>query len=240
MAFRARVWSAGKIVLIGAALLGTYLLFTAASVRIALRALEVKVPNLIGLPVGDATATLGDLGLALKVDETRRVDTKIAAGRVAGQDPPPNAQARRGRSIRVWVSSGAKLDTVPRLTGESERTAELRLQQDGLTLAGVSEIRSSDYSTGTVIAQQPPPGSHASAVSLLVNLGERAVVYVMPDLIGVGGDDAAATLRSRGFRVAVVGEQPYPGLPRGTVIRQHPQAGFQIGPNEPISLEVSR
>ena len=62
----------------------------------------------------------------------------------------------------------------------------------------------------------------------------------MPDLIGVNGDRAADILRGRGFRVAVVGSNPYPGVAAGVVIRQSPQAGFQIGPGEPISLEVSR
>jgi len=63
---------------------------------------------------------------------------------------------------------------------------------------------------------------------------------VMPDLIGVNGDRAAGILRDRGFRVAVVASAPYPGIAAGVVIRQSPQAGFQIGPGEPISLEVSR
>jgi beta-lactam-binding protein with PASTA domain len=36
------------------------------------------------------------------------------------------------------------------------------------------------------------------------------------------------------------GSNPYPGVAAGVVIRQGPQAGFQIGPGEPISLEVSR
>ena len=62
----------------------------------------------------------------------------------------------------------------------------------------------------------------------------------MPDLIGMDGERAADVLRTRGFRVAVVGDQPYPGVPPGIVVRQNPQAGFQIAPGEPISLEVSR
>ena len=78
------------------------------------------------------------------------------------------------------------------------------------------------------------------SVALLVNRGERGASYVMPDLIGVNGDRAADILRSRGFRVAVVGSNPYPGVAAGIVLRQSPQAGFQIGPGEPISLEVSR
>ena len=67
-------------------------------------------------------------------------------------------------------------------------------------------------------------------MSLLVNRGERGATYVMPDLIGVNGDRAADLLRSRGFRVSVVGDHPYPGVPAGIVLRQSPQGGFQIAP----------
>ena len=44
----------------------------------------------------------------------------------------------------------------------------------------------------------------------------------------------------RGFRVAIVGSTPYPGVTAGVVLRQNPQAGFQIGPDEAIGIEVSR
>src|SRR5262249_60660127 len=130
--------------------------------------------------------------------------------------------------------------TVPALIGETERTAQLRLAQDGLTLAAISEIRSQDLPSGVVVAQTPPAKAASAQVALLVNRGERGVTYVMPDLIGVNGDRAAEILRNRGFRVALVGSSPYPGVAAGVVIRQNPQAGFQIGPGEPISLEVSR
>jgi beta-lactam-binding protein with PASTA domain len=62
----------------------------------------------------------------------------------------------------------------------------------------------------------------------------------MPDLIGVDGERATLVLRSRGFRVAVVASAPYPGVPSGIVLRQNPQAGFQIASGEPISIEVSQ
>jgi beta-lactam-binding protein with PASTA domain len=91
-----------------------------------------------------------------------------------------------------------------------------------------------------VIAQWPPPRAQAPRVSLLVNRGEAGLSYVMPDLIGLDASDASAVLRNNGFRVAVVSEQPYPGVPRGTVIRQQPSAGFRIALGESISLEVSR
>jgi eukaryotic-like serine/threonine-protein kinase len=240
MALRTRVWTAGKIVLLVTGLAGTYVLFAFASMRIALRTREVQVPDFTSRTANEATAIAADLGIVLKIDETRRLDPKIPAGRVLAQEPAKGAVARRQRTVRVWLSAGQRASTVPLLVGESERTAQLRVAQDGLTLADVSEIKSHTFAPDVVVAQTPPARSAATSVALLVNRGERGASYVMPDLIGVNGDRAAEILRSRGFRVAVVGTTPYPGVAAGVVIRQSPQAGFQIGPSEPVSLEVSR
>ena len=240
MALSTRVWSAGKLLLLAGALATTYVLFAAASMRLVLRAREVQVPDLTNRTANEATALVADLGLALKVDDTRRLDPKIAVGRVLGQEPAAGSIARKQRTVKVWLSAGLHSATVPPLTGESERTAQLRLTQDGLALTAVSEIQSPDYPSDVVVAQEPPAKTSSASVALLVNRGEHGASYVMPDLIGVHGDRAADILRGHGFLVAVVGSNPYPGVAAGTVLRQSPQAGFQIGPGEPISLEVSR
>ena len=114
------------------------------------------------------------------------------------------------------------------------------MAQDGFGVGPTAAIRSIDFAAGTVVAQNPPAKSKSDSISLLVNRGERGATYVMPDLIGVNGDRASDVLRTRGFRVSVVGDHPYPGVPGGVVLRQSPQAGFQIAPGEPISIEVSR
>lgn len=240
MALTARVLGAGKFLLIVAALLATYLVSAAVAARIALRAREVSVPSLVGQPLSSASAIVSQAGLTLRVDETRRSDPNVAAGRIAQQDPPAAAVARRGRTVRVWLSTGGVVASVPVLVGETERTARLQLQQGGLSLATVSDIRSNELAADVVVAQDPPDGSRAAAVSLLVNRSDRAAAYVMPDLIGVNGARAAEALRADGFRVAVVGQNPYPGVPAGIVIRQSPQAGFQVTPGDTVSLEVSR
>jgi eukaryotic-like serine/threonine-protein kinase len=240
MALRTRVWSAGKLLLLGGALLGTFVLFAAASMRIALRAREVQVPNLTNRTANEATAIAGRAGLALKVDDARRPDPKIPAGKVVLQDPPAGTGSRPQRSIRVWLSAGEHASLVPVLTGQTDRTAQLRLTQDGFEAPTVSEIRSDAFPSDIVVAQEPPAKTAASRVTLLVNRSEQSVNYVMPDLIGVNGERAAEILRSHGFRVALVGSTPYPGVAAGIVLRQSPQAGFQIAPGEPISIEVSR
>ena len=240
MALTTRVWSAGKLLLLTGALLLTFVVFAFVGMRVAMRTREVQVPALGGKTVNEATAVLTEAGLNLKVEEGRRLDAKVPAGQIVAQEPVAGVSTRRERSVKVWVSGGPRSMVVPALSGESERTARLRLAQEGLALGTIAEIRSGDYAAGTIVAQFPAPKAAAAQVALLVNRGERGARYVMPDLIGINGERAAEVLRSRGFRATVVGDHPYPGVAAGIVLRQVPQAGFQIAPGEPISLEVSR
>ena len=240
MQLRPRVWRAGKLLVILGGLLVTFVVFAAIAMRVAVRALEVRVPNLVGQPVDKARAIASELGLVTRTDEGQRPDPKVPAGHVLGQDPPAGAMARRQRSIRLLVSSGPRIVVTPDLLGESERAVQFRLTQEGLTAATIAEIRDRDYPPDVVIAQDPPPATRTAEVRLLVNRGEDRASYVMPDLIGVVGEQAADLLRSRGFRVSIVAQQSAPGIPPGVVIRQTPAGGYQVHPGDAISIEVSR
>ena len=240
MPFTTRVRNVGRLFAIAACLVATYIIFAVTAARVALRVKEVPAPDLRSLTVAEATARLQENDLALAVDEAKRLDPKIPAGRIAQQEPLPGSITRRQRTIRVWMSQGPRITIIPALTGESERAAQLRLQQDGLSVASLAEVRSEAFPSGTVIAQEPPENARGTEVALLVNRGEQSRHYVMPDLIGVAGSRAVDLMRTRGFRVTVVGELPYSGVPAGTVLRQFPSAGFQIAAGDPISLEVSQ
>lgn len=240
MAIPVRVWSAGRVLVIAGALLATYLIFAAAAMRVAVRSREVPVPDLKGRSLNEASLLLADAGLAMRADERRRIDPSIPEGHVVAQEPQPGGTLRTNRGVRVYVSAGPRASNLPDVVGQSERGAALVLEQNQIAIARVDEIRSARYALDTVVAQNPPAGAPVGTVSLLVNRGERGTTYVMPDLIGLRGDAAAEMLRSSGFRVSVVGQQPYPGIPAGIVLRQNPQPGFQVGPGEPIALEVSR
>jgi serine/threonine-protein kinase len=240
MALTARVWTLGKLLLLAAALAGTFLLFALVSMRVALRARDVEVPNFVGATLDNATLTASTLGLALRIDPNRRPDDKVPAGAIMQQEPAPGEAARRQRSIRVWVSSGPRVTVVPGLVGQNERNARMRVDEEGLQVATMSEFRSPDYPADAVVAQDPAPSSRAPSVSMLLNRGEQATTYVMPDLIGTNGERAAEALRTRGFRVTIVGSQPYQGVPPGTVVRQQPPGGFRVAPSDAISLEVSQ
>src|SRR4029078_5594477 len=121
MAFTTRVWGAGKLVLLGGALLLTYVIFAATAMRVALKTRDVVVPSLAGKTVNDATALLSQSGLNLKVEEGRRADPKVPAGQILAQDPAAGVSTRRERSVKVWVSAGPRATVVPSLLGDSDR-----------------------------------------------------------------------------------------------------------------------
>jgi len=240
MQLKTRVVSYGKILLLAGALAVTFLLFAAIAMRVAITARQVTVPDLVGRSIADATALSTQLDLQLRVDETPRPDPKVPAGHVLGQEPTAGSAARRQRSVRVWVSSGAHVALAPSLLGESQRTAEIRVAQDGLTIGTVSEIRSGAYPPDVVVAQDPPPSTQTAEIRLLVNRGEDRAIYVMPDLIGLNGQRAADVMRIRGFRVSITAQSSASAIPPGVVVRQSPAGGYQVHPGDPIALEVSR
>ena len=242
MALTTRVWGAGKLLLLGGALVLTYVLFAAASMRIALRTREVIVPDADRQSVNEATAALAEAGLKLKVEEARRSDPKVPAGQILTQDPQPGVRTRRERSVKVWVSAGPRSSIVPALIGESERTAQLRVQQDGLELGG-------DF--GDPVGGLPGR-RRRRADAAADERGRRecrcwstaasaAATYVMPDLIGVNGDRAADLLANP--RLPRLGRRAIiriPAFPPASCSGRTRRPGSRSRPGEPISLEVSR
>ena len=239
-ALKTRVWSYGKILLLAGALAITFFVFAGIAMRVAVRARQVTVPDLVGKSVADATNLASGLDLQLRIDEARRPDAKVPVGFVLAQEPVSGSTVRRMRSVRVWVSAGAHIARAPSLLGETQRSAEIRVSQEGLMIGTVSEIRSALYPPDVVVAQDPPPATQTAEVRLLVNRGEDRATYVMPDLIGTNGDRAAELMRVRGFRVSINLQAAASAIPPGVVVRQTPAGGYQVHPGDAISLEVSR
>ena len=243
MALRTRVWSAGKLLVLAGALAATYV-----AVRRRVDAARAARPAKSRFRISTnrrptrRPAIAGDLGLTLRVDDIRRPDPKIAAGQrpragpAGGLDRPAPAQhprlAERRRQRAPPCRCSSAKPSAPRSCGWRRTASRWRT---------VAEIRSPDYRARRRgrpgRRRRRPPARAWRSSSTAASDGAS---YVMPDLIGVNGDRAAEILRGHGFRVAVVGSNPYPGVAAGIVLRQSPQGGFQIAPGEPISLEVSR
>ena len=144
MAFRNRVYGAGKLLILAGALVVTYIVFAVGSMRFALRAREVQVPDLTNQHDRRSQhPIIGALGLSLKVDDAKRAGSEDRRPDACStQEPPPGSTARRQRTVRIWLSAGARVSTVPAVTGDSQRIAEAQLSQDGIAVGAISEIRS--------------------------------------------------------------------------------------------------
>jgi serine/threonine-protein kinase len=237
--FTTKVWTAGRWLVLMVALSITFVVFFLTAIRVTTRAREVKVPDVRGRALSAATNTLAAAGLAMHVEQ-RKPDDTVAKDHVVSQDPAPGTVIRRERPVRVRVSDGQGGAELPSVVGQAEQTAEVVLTHSHVAIAGRAEIHSALYPVDTVVAQDPLPKEHAGKISLLVNRGGSAASYVMPDVIGALSVRVIDILRRHGFRVTVSAEVPYPGLPPGVVVRQTPQAGFQIGEGDGVQLEVSR
>jgi serine/threonine-protein kinase len=237
--FRTRVWTAGRVLLLGLALVATFGAFFLTALRVTIKAREVSVPDIRGRAQPDATSKLAQAGVELPVDQ-RRADEKVAADHILSQDPSPGTVLRQQRAVHVRVSDGQRDPEIPSVVGLAERSAEIVLSQASVAIGTRAEVQTSSYPAGSVIAQDPPGSTRARSVSVLVNRGQSGTTFVMPDVIGTMGVRVVDILRRRGFRVTVGADIPYPGLPPGVVVRQTPQAGFQVALGEPILLELSR
>jgi serine/threonine-protein kinase len=159
---------------------------------------------------------------------------------VLEQEPAAGQTIRRQRPVRVRLSDGSREPVVPIVTNLPERTAEMTLAADQVSIGYRAEVRTPAYRPNVVVAQDPAAGRRSATINLVVNRADAAQSFVAPDLIGSLAVRAADILRGQGFRVAFTSEVAYPGLPPGVVVRQTPQPGFRLEANDTITLEVSR
>jgi beta-lactam-binding protein with PASTA domain/serine/threonine protein kinase len=97
------------------------------------------VPNLTGMTIEQATATLQPLGLVLAQIPPEFSDS-IAAGLIARQDLPTDTSVDRGAVISVAISKGPDLVSVPPLGGLTLQQTKDTLASAGLTVGTVSGV----------------------------------------------------------------------------------------------------
>jgi beta-lactam-binding protein with PASTA domain len=202
----------------------------------------VRVPKLAGLTQAQAEQALAANGLFLNV-ENSFYSADVAQGRVLSQYPMPNDKVRRGWRVRVAMSLGSQLNPVPTLFGESQRAAEINLRRGGFDISHSATIPYQGPAE-SVIAQSPQPTSQPIAtakISLLLSAAPEAEAFVMPSLLGLSSESAAAVVRAAGMEVEPLDLIPpnIDALP-GAVFAQVPVAGTKIARGSTVTLSVAQ
>lgn len=223
--------------LLGAFVLGVALFNFVIMPRLVQHNVTVRVPRLVGLGLAEAESRCGRVGLKLHVED-RRFSEGVAPDQVLSQDPGAGMSVKRGRTVRVHVSLGAQLVTVPDIRGMTLRQASLQLDNASLNVGRISRIYVGEG--GQVVQATRPRSGTASVagnpVDLLVAVGEGAEPFLMPNLVGRALEEVRDLIETRGFRIGRVTYQSKKGVYPGTVLEHYPAGGSLILRGESIDL----
>jgi len=211
------------------------------TVRRSISGRGVQVPDLSNLTIEEATAVLKQRGLLLE-EAAQRNDEHMEAGRILAQEPTPGTDIKQQRKIKVVVSLGDKVSSIPELRGGAARKAQITLQQQGLRLGEQVYVYSRRVEENMVIAQDPLPesaGLREGKVALLVSRGTPPRTYVMPDLTGHTQPEAMALLSRAGLKTGPIRHRAAPGVPSGTVVGQDPAAGYPVRAGDLVALTLA-
>ena len=212
------------------------------SFQIILKGETVSLPNIVGKTLEEARYELAKKKLSV-VQKGVQFNTNWERGKIISQEPSPGTKIKINKTVKVILSAGSEKVAVPRLIGRNLQNSTQILKDAGLRRGKISQVHTSQYAAGKIIAQNPlvteEIGSN-SPVSLLISQGDREKKYLMPDLIGKRAETVLAKLKELDFRVEDVRYTYYPGLDSGVTIKQFPPQGYLIQKNYPITLEVSK
>jgi beta-lactam-binding protein with PASTA domain len=143
----------------------------------------------------------------------------------------------------LWLSRGSVFSSdhsLPRVLELPEAQARTRLTKLGFRPRLDAQRTNDSFPQGTVIWQDPPPGTVLepnSVVQLTVSSGPSLVA--VPDVIGLNVPQAAKILAAAGVRVGSVDTLPG-GEERGVVLATRPTAGVGRPRGAAINLVISR
>lgn len=243
-------------VLLGAmAMVAVALVSAFVTMRLAIHGREVKVPNLTGLSLSDASKKANSMGLRLNL-ENRFYSPDIAPGTVLAQSPVAGSTVRREWAVRVTESLGPQQVAIPEVVGQSERAASVNVRRLSLDLGTVAHL-AAPGEAGVVLAQTPNAnavGVDRPQVSVLLSAAEEAQneAFVMPSLVGLTLAGAAARASALGLHVVsaeeVAGAAPAAvapdasapvGAATGVVVAQTPIAGHRVAKGDPVRISLS-
>ena len=198
--------------------------------------LSVRVPPMRDLPLAEARRRLQRVDLLVETREQPSRD--IRAGRVIQSMPAGGEETDCQSTVTLIVSKGPNLVTLPDVLGDSQEVAEAELERRGFIVD--VDTRNADEPEGTVIGQDPGPGSEllrGDAVTIIVSTGAGSVL--VPSVEGQPRDAATATLTGRGLDVNIVEQGTEDEGDDDRVLDQAPGAGTRVRQGDTVTIFVA-
>src|SRR6185437_4387075 len=180
------------------------------TMRLAVHGREVQVPNLVGKTPVEARRLSEGEGLTASVAREYYSAT-VPEGKVLSQVPAAGTLVRGGWELRLAVSLGPQSVVIPQVVGQSDRAANIILQQRGLQVSSVATMDVPNSTAGQVFGQDPTANAQdveAPKLSYLVSDGPPAQGFVMPSFVGQTLASVTLAVNNAGLTLGKVVEQP--------------------------------
>jgi beta-lactam-binding protein with PASTA domain len=170
----------------------------------------ITVPNLAGLTVDEVDDVTSSRRLRYEVVDSV-FSTEMPRGTVLKQNPKANSQVKKNRKIFLTMNAiNLEMVAMPRLVGLSIRQARLALQNAGLILGDI-EYRP-DYAINNVLQQMLNDSvinegteiTKGVVIDLVLGMGLSSEVTRVPDLIGLGLEEATEMIADYYLNIGAV------------------------------------
>ncbi len=197
---------------------------------------NVKVPEVVGLSINEATAILEDNGLQVNNDNiTYSLTTDTEKGTIIAVEPDEGENVEKGSAVRLTVSSGIGINAES-YVGQNINTVVDELNRQYPHMKINIQEETNDASSGTIIRQeQLMPGDlfdPQSAVQITLIYSSYETITIPDDIIGEEISAATQRLESMGIVVRTsnrdttqMSQEELDALQVGIVIDCNPAAG---------------
>lgn len=233
------VWIVLLIILFALSLGGTMLYFNLTTPK------EVEIPNLIGKTSTEAEAILTQNGIKFEYND-EEYSTEYEAGQIMKQDPAyvegsKVTTIKEGSTIKLTISKGIEVTTVPKVVGMKKEEAIETLEEYKLK-GEVVEETSKEVQEGYITKQEIEPETVANAgdtIKIYVSIGTGLKQIVVPSVKNKNVDEATKTLSDLGLIVtAEYGEDTTKN--NGMVLNQSLTSGSVVDEGTSIVITVNQ
>ncbi len=232
-----KVFSAitGAIILFVLTILVTYYGLKLTAVK------DVQIPSVVGLTQEEAKNKIEEENLVY-VELEPQFSPDVPEGSIISQDPAyiDNYKIKEKSEIKVVISKGQELTTVPKVVGEEKEQAISMLEEANL-IAEVIEENNEKVEAGIVVSQETKENTQVNAgetVKIHVSLGIEQVS--MPYIIGKSEAEARKEIEDNKLKVKQVIYEEDKTKEDGKVLKQDKEAGSTLNVGTGVTITVNK
>ncbi|QPZ38581.1 Stk1 family PASTA domain-containing Ser/Thr kinase [Paramicrobacterium chengjingii] len=159
------------------------------------------IPSLTGTTWDSAEKTLTDLDLLPTKYEEASAD--VPAGEVISLDPEAGTRVAPNTQVKVYISTGADLNTIPDVANMTLDEAQATIEDAGLEVGSISSENSASVPKDTVLSTSPAVGEdvpEGTTIDIVISDG----MVTIPDMSGKALETARQELEGEKYALTVI------------------------------------